>query len=125
MDVVASEGGGDAENGGNIVGCEPFASGALVLYAALMEEEQTVAVLPRHVEVVDDEEDGLVLLVVDATQEVEYLELVGDVEVGNGLVEEQYGGLLCQCTGYHDALQLAAAHLVGFGEAEVPCVGLT
>ena len=124
MDVVAREGGVDAKDGGDVVGREAFASGALVLYAALMEEEQAVAVLPRHVEVVDDEEDGLVLLAVDVAQEVEYLELVGDVEVGDGLVEEQDGGLLCQRTCYHHTLQFSAAHLVRFGKAKVPCVGL-
>ncbi len=81
VDVVAREGGVDAEDGGYVLWGEAFAGRALVLDAPLVEEQQTVAVLPRHVEVVDDEEDGLVLLAVDAAQEVEYLELVGDVEV--------------------------------------------
>ena len=49
MDVVAGEGGGDTEDGGDVVRREAFASGALVLYAALMEEQQSVAVLPCHV----------------------------------------------------------------------------
>ena len=94
MDIITSEGSGDTKDGGNVVGREAFAGGALVLDAALVEEQQAVAVLPCHVKVVDDEEDGLVLLAVDLTQEVENLELVGDVEVGDGLVEEQDGRLL-------------------------------
>jgi len=94
VDVVACEGGVDAEDGSDVLWGEAFAKGALVLDAALVEEQQAVAVLPCHVEVVDDEEDGLVLLAVDLTQEVKYLELVGDVEVGNGLVKEQDGSLL-------------------------------
>ena len=94
LDVVAREGGLDVEDGGNIVGREALVCGTLIEDAALVEEEQAVAVLPCHVEVVDDEEDGFVLLTVDAAQEVENLELVGDVEVGEGLVEQQYGGLL-------------------------------
>ena len=88
------EGGLDVEDGGNIVGREALVCGTLIEDAALVEEEQAVAVLPCHVEVVDDEEDGFVLLTVDATQEVENLELVSDVEVGEGFVEQQYGGLL-------------------------------
>lgn len=63
--VVAGEGGVDAKDGGDVVGGETFAGGTLIAYAALMEEEQAVAVLPRHVEVVDDQEDGFVLLAVD------------------------------------------------------------
>lgn len=96
MDVVVGEGGVDAEDGGDVLRGEALAGGALIKNAALVEEQQAVAVLPRHVEVVDDEEDGLVLFKVDATQEVKNLELVGDVEVGDGLVEEQNGGLLSQ-----------------------------
>lgn len=124
VDVVVGEGCGDTEDGCYILWCETFTERPLVLDATLMEEQQAVAVLPRHVEVVDDEEDGLVLLAVDLTQKVEYLELVGDIEVGYGLVKEQDGGLLRQGTGNHDTLQLAATHLVGLGETEVPCVGL-
>ena len=124
VNVVASEGSVNAEDGSDVLWGEAIAEGTLVLDAALVEKQQTVAILPRHVEVVDDEEDGLVLLAIDLTQEVEYLELVGDIEVGDWLVEEQDGSLLGQSTGYHDTLQLTATHLIGLGKAEMPGVGL-
>ena len=104
VDVVVGEGGADAEDSGDVLRGEALAGGALIKNAALVEEQQAVAVLPCHVEVVDDEEDGLVLFKVDATQEVKNLELVGDIEVGDGLVKEQDRSLLSQCTGYHDTL---------------------
>ena len=69
-DGVALEGGCNSEDGGDVVGGKAFTGGALVLYAALVKQQQAVAILPRHVEVVDDEEDSLVLLAVDLTQEV-------------------------------------------------------
>ena len=94
VDVVALEGGVDTEYGGDVLWGEAFAEGTLVLDAALVKEQQAVAVLPCHVEVVDDKENGLVLLAVDLTQEVKNLELMGDVEVGDGLVKEQDGSLL-------------------------------
>lgn len=124
LDVVVGEDGVDAEDGGDVLRGEAFAGGALIKDSTLVEEQQAVAVLPCHVEVMDNEEDGLVLLDVDLTQEVENFELVGDIKVGDGLVEEQDRGLLSQRTGNHDTLQFTAAHLVGLGKTEVPGVGL-
>ena len=69
-DGVALEVGCNSEDGGDIVGGEAFVGGALVLDATLVEQQQAVAILPSHVKVVDDKEDGLMLLAIDLTQKV-------------------------------------------------------
>ncbi len=64
------------------------------------------------VEVVGDEHDGLARLFVEVCEEVHDLDLVRDVQVGGGLVEQQGRGVLGEGEGDPHALALAAGELV-------------
>jgi len=121
--VAVSDFGFHAEYFGYALRGETFCHRALVEDVMVVEEYQPGAVAVGEVEVVDDDEDGLLLVAVEIAQERHDLVLVRYVEVGGGFVEEHYGCLLCEGSCEHDALQLAAAHLVGLGVAQMPGVG--
>ncbi len=64
------------------------------------------------VEVVQHRDHGMAVFAVEHREQIEQLHLVGDVEVGGGLVEQEQRGLLRQHHGHPDALALAARELV-------------
>ena len=86
-DGVVLEGGRDTEDRGDVFRGEALSGGSLEIDPSPVKEEETLAILPRHVEVVDDKENGLMLLAVDAEQEFKDFKLVGDIEIGNRFVE--------------------------------------
>ncbi len=66
--------------------------------------------------------DGDALVVRQLAHQVEEFDLVAQVEVGGGLVEEQHAGLLREAAGQPDALELSAGEVFGaavgeFGDA--------
>ena len=99
---------------------------------SLAHGHEVVRVARREVEVVQDHHDRGAADLVELGEQVEDLDLVGDVEIGRRLVEEQQLGLLGK--GHRDphALPLAAGELVhqalrevqGVGELECPGHGL-
>jgi hypothetical protein len=118
--LVIEAAGRDPVDGFEDVGDEELVGGALGGDAAVVEEDEAVAVAGGECEVVEDD-DGAEAEPVD---EVEYLVLVADVEVVGGLVEEEVGGALGEGAGDHDALPLAAGELGDVAGAEVVDAGL-
>ena len=106
--MAGDEGGMDAVGGEDVGGSEAGGDGAMIEGTAVVEEEERVAVVEREVEVVDDNKDGFFFRL---PQEAHDVDLMGDVEIGDRLVHEKDGGLLCKGACYHDTLQFAAAHL--------------
>ena len=64
------------------------------------------------VEVVQHDADGDAVVVGEVAHQVEDLDLVAQVEVGRGLVEQQHAGVLREAGRQPDPLQLAAGQLV-------------
>lgn len=124
-DVAVGDGGLDIEDGGDAAWSEAVLDGALVEEFVVVEEYEPRAVAVGEVEVVDDDEDCFVLFEVEILQKRHDFVLVRDVKVGGGLVEQHDRSLLGEGAGEHDALEFAAAHLVGLGVAQVPGVGHT
>jgi len=91
--------------------------------------DEVVAVAGGLVEVVEHEHDGALVALVEVDEQVEDVDLVGEVEVGGGLVEQHEVGALGECHGDPDALALPAGEFVdgSFGERDgrggAHCVG--
>ena len=64
------------------------------------------------------EEDGLLRLTTDATQQLQHLHFAGVVEKGGGLVEEDDRCLLGQGLGYHHLLSLTVAQRVDHAQTQ-------
>ena len=90
---------------------------------ALAHGDEVVGVARRQVEVVQHHHDRGAAHLVELGEQVEHLDLVGDVEVRRRLVEQQQVGLLGE--GHRDphALALAAGELVDQPVGEVEGVG--
>jgi len=80
--------------------------------AAGIHHGHAVAHAADHAEIVGDEQDRHAVLGLQALQELEVLELDGDVERGGRLVGDEHLGLAADGDGADDALLHAAAHLV-------------
>ena len=89
----------------------------------LAHGDQVVGVAGREVEVVQHHHDGGAAGLVEVGEQVEHLDLVGDVEVRRRLVEQQQVGLLGQGHRDPDPLALAARELVDEPVGEVEGVG--
>ena len=76
---------------------------------AVLEEDEPSGIRDGQVDVVLGGQDRLPLLPLEAPEDLVDLDLVADVEMGAGLVEEQKGSVLGQRPGDEDALALAAA----------------
>ena len=85
--------------------------------------DEVVGVAGGEPEVVQDHHHGRAAAPVEVHQEVEDLDLVGDVEEGGRLVEEQQVGALGQGHGQPHPLPLAAGQLVDVAAGEVEGVG--
>ena len=81
--------------------------------AALGEDQHAVAELDRLVDVVRDDDDGLVQLLLDREELVLQPHAGDGVHRAEGLVHEQDGRVGRQRAGDADALLLAAGHLLG------------
>ena len=88
-----------------------FAAGSVVADVAVLHQQGGVGVLQGHGKVVQDEEQCGARVVLQLGEDVHNLELVGDVEVGQRLVEEHDGRVLYHGAGDECALQFAAAKL--------------
>src|SRR5699024_6595846 len=66
--------------------------GALGVDLAVADRDQVIGVAGGEVQVVQDDADGGAAVTVQVADHVEDLELVGDVEVGGGLVQQQHLG---------------------------------
>src|SRR5690606_19919618 len=73
-----------------------------------LQHQQPVAVADGPIEVVDGHHDGPAVTLPEPADQVQYLKLVADVQVGDGFVEKQYAGLLGQGPGQKHPLALAA-----------------
>ncbi|CAM5476651.1 hypothetical protein SHIRM173S_02348 [Streptomyces hirsutus] len=73
----------------------------------------------RLVEVVQDDADGDAVVVRQIADQVEEFDLVAQVEVGGGFVEEEDSGLLGQAAGQPDALELSAGEVFGAAVGEL------
>ena len=74
--------------------------------------DEIVGVAGGKVEVVQDHDDRHARFVVEVRQEVENLDLVGDIEEGRRFVQKQDVGALGQRHGDPDALALSAGEFV-------------
>jgi hypothetical protein len=84
-----------------------------------LERDEVVGVAGRQVEVVQDGDDGRAAGAVEVDEQVEHLDLVGDVEVGGRLVEQEHVGVLRERHGDPDPLALAARQLVDPSSGEL------
>ena len=90
---------------------------------AVLHHDDQVAVAGRQVEVVQHHHDGAAALAVEPGDQVEHLDLVGEVEEGRRLVEQQQVGVLGQRHRDPGPLPLAAGELVEGPVAQVAGVG--
>ncbi len=90
---------------------------------AVLHHHDEVAVAGGQVEVVQHHHDGAAALAVEPADQVEHLDLVGEVEVRRGLVEQQHVGVLGQRHRDPGALALTAGQLVERPVAQVAGVG--
>ena len=100
--------------------------GALAVDGAAVHGDEMVGVAGGELEVVQHDRDGGAAGAVQLADHVEHLELVGDVEIGGRLVQQQHLGALCERHGDPHPLALpsgelveqTALELVGAGEGQ-------
>ena len=85
--------------------------------------DEVVGVAAGVVEVVQDEHDRAALALVEVDEEVEHLDLVGEVEVRRRLVEQHQPGALGERHGDPHPLALAAGQLVDRAAGDVERAG--
>ena len=78
---------------------------------ALMHQRELIAICGRQIEIVEDAQDRQIGIPGKAKREIEHGQLMGEIEVGRGLVEEQDGGLLGEGARQQETLALTARHL--------------
>lgn len=100
-------------------GAEHLARGALLGDRALVEDDHAVGELQGLLLVVGDEDRGEPGLLLDTGEFLAHLDTQPRVEVGQGLVEEEYRGTYGDGAGQRDALLLAAGQLLGLAAGEV------
>ena len=86
---------------------------------AVVQQDELIGEGGAEVDVVRGEDDGELLLAGELAEEFEEIDLVVEVEVGVGLVEEQDARLLDEAAGEEDALALAAGEVVDGAREEV------
>ena len=128
--LVALSGGGRRAHGGHqpsrVVVAGPvddLVGGALLLDVSGVEHHDVVRDLRDHGEIVRHVDRGRPLLLDHRLERLEHLDLGGDVERGGRLVQNQQVRLAAQRHGGHQALQLAAGHLVGIALAQTIRIG--
>ena len=97
--------------------------GALGDERPALHGDQVVGVAAGLVEVVQHEHDRAALALVEVDEQVEHLDLVGEVEERRRLVEQHQVGALGQRHGDPDPLALAARQLVDRPVGEVERAG--
>ena len=90
---------------------------------AVAHRDEVVGIARREVELVQDHHDRGAVGGVELTEQVEHLDLVGDVEVGRGFVEQQQVGLLGEGHRDPDPLPLSPRELVDDPVGETQGVG--
>ena len=101
-----------AEHGPDCLLGDDLVRGAHGVDPALAHGDDVVGVPGGEPEVVQDHDQRRAALPVQVAQQVQDGHLVGEVEVGRGLVEEQQVGALREREGEPDPLPLAAGQLV-------------
>jgi hypothetical protein len=92
-----------------VLGVVEYAGGGAAFhYRAAVQHDRFVGELADDGQVVADEDVGDVGLVADVGEQVQHLGLDGDVEGGDGFVEDQDCWLRCEGAGDRDPLPLAA-----------------
>jgi hypothetical protein len=78
---------------------------------ALMQQRELIAICGREIEIVEDAQDHQISIPGKAKREIEHGQLMGEIEVGRGLVQKQDGGLLGEGARQQETLPLTARHL--------------
>jgi hypothetical protein len=87
---------------------EHAGGGAALDHRPTAQDDRLVGELAHDGQVVADEDVGDVSFVADVGEQVQHLGLNGDVEGGDGFVEDQDCWLRCEGAGDRDPLPLAA-----------------
>ena len=94
------------------------------MYPLPMQQQQSRAIMQRHVQIVDHNQYRLPLVSVNIAQQLKNLILVRQIQIGQWLVQQHYRGLLSQCPRQHHTPQLSPAHLARLGETQMPRIRL-
>ncbi|MEY2600439.1 MAG: hypothetical protein RLZZ142_2698 [Verrucomicrobiota bacterium] len=101
----------DAKNRAQHGGLQDGLRASLCGEGSSLEQEEVVRESRGEGQVVGDTDDGLAGIAREFGKDFKNAELVGEVEVGRGLVQQQDGGVLGECTREGDALVFAGAEL--------------
>ncbi|RMS50537.1 hypothetical protein ALP65_04624 [Pseudomonas aeruginosa] len=96
-------------------GCEEFLAGSLLDDPPLLHDADAVGDAPDQVEVVGDQQQGHAQACLQVLEQIEDLQLDGDVERGGRFVGDQQLRLAGQGHGDHHPLPLAAGEFVWIG----------
>ena len=94
------------------------------MYPLPMQQQQSRAIMQRHVQIVDHNQYRLPLVSVNIAQQLKNLILVRQIQIGQWLVKQHYRGLLSQCPRQHHTSQFSPAHLPRLGETQMPRIRL-
>jgi hypothetical protein len=78
---------------------------------ALTHQRELIAICGREIEIVEDAQDRQIGIPGKAQREIEHRQLMGEIEVSRGLVEEQDSGLLGEGACQQETLALTARDL--------------